>query len=196
MKHPSLMSRTTILVEGALMMAIAYGLSLLPSISLPFGGTISWFATGPILLFSLRHGGKWGLAVASCYGLLQALNGMDNVLFLKTVPTMILCVLLDYLFAYAVLGLAGPVANLFKNRTAGITIGVLLTGACRLLCSFLSGILLWSSYAPEGIPVWQYSITYNASWAVPDVAMALIAILALSRVSAMGLQKQPVASAS
>ncbi len=45
MKAPSQMSRTTVLVEGALMVAVAYVLSMIPFVQLPWGGSITAFST-------------------------------------------------------------------------------------------------------------------------------------------------------
>jgi thiamine transporter len=101
---------------------------------------------------------------------------------------MVLCALLDYLLAYTCLGFAGPIAGRFKNRTAGIAVGVALTGLARLACSLFSGWVLWGEYAWEGWPVWLYALAYNACWCLPDVALALIAALLLSRVKALGLR--------
>lgn len=196
MTNPGKMSRTAIMVEGALMVALAFALSAIPPIELPFGGSITFFSTLPIIVMSLRHNCKWGLATAAVYSLTQTLQGMDSVLFMKTIGTMALCALLDYILAYTSIGLAGPIARKFKNGTAGIVVGVLGTGAMRYICSFFSGILLWRQYATPGMPVWQYSLTYNASWLWPDVAIALAAVLALSRVRVLHLlpQRQGIAA--
>ena len=52
----------------------------------------------------------------------------------------------------------------------------------RFVCSFLSGVLLWGSYAPEGMNVWVYSLTYNASYMIPNAALttALIIVMCLA----------------
>jgi thiamine transporter len=50
------------------------------------------------------------------------------------------------------------------------------------VCSFLSGVLLWDSYAPEGMNVWIYSLTYNGSYMIPNAILttALIVVLCLA----------------
>ena len=195
MKPPSQMSRTAILAEGALMVALGFVLSLIPIPSFPWGGSISMAATLPIIMMSLRHGAKWGVATAAVYGLLQMLLGMSNVVAVpvKTYFYMALCALLDYLVAYTVLGFTGSIARRFKNPTAGLAVGITATGLLRLLCSFLSGLLIWGAYAWEGWPVWAYSLAYNAGWCLPDVAIVLVAALLLSRVPVLGLLDRPKA---
>lgn len=185
MKPPSQMSRTAKLVEGALMIALSFVLALIPFFRMPWGGSITCFSTLPILMMSFRHGGKWGVATAALYGVSQTLYGIDSVVAAQTPLAMLLCILLDYVLAYACVGLAGPVAARFKNPNLGIVAGVSLTGLMRLACSFVSGVVIWGAWAPEGMPVWWYSLTYNAGWCLPDVAIVLIAVLLLSHVKVL-----------
>ncbi|MDL2254143.1 energy-coupled thiamine transporter ThiT [Ruminococcaceae bacterium OttesenSCG-928-I18] len=182
MKSPSQMSKTATLVEAALMVAIAFVLSFIPLFKMPWGGTVTCFSTLPILLLSFRHGGRWGVFGAAVYGCLQALQGMDSVVAAQTLGAMVLCVLLDYFIAYACLGFAGPIAGRFSKPTLGLVAAITLTGLMRLGCSFLSGILIWGAYAPQGMPVWLYSLAYNAGWCLPDVGIVLVAAVLLSRV--------------
>ena len=174
--------KTQALIEGALMVALGYVLSVIPFFSMPTGGSVTLLSTLPIVMFSLRRGGRWGVAAASLYAFIQALQGVSNILFCQTLGAMLLCFLLDYYLAYAFLGFAGPLARLPKNRWLGLLAGVLVTGFARFACSFLSGIVLWGSYAPEGAPVWHYSAVYNASWCGPDVALVLAAVLLMYKV--------------
>ncbi|MDL2323691.1 energy-coupled thiamine transporter ThiT [Ruminococcaceae bacterium OttesenSCG-928-A16] len=193
MKEPSKMSRTAVLVEAALMVALAFALSAIPGIKLPRGGTISWFSTLPIIIFSFRHGLKWGLASATVYGILQAMQGMDSIFYVKTLAAMLLCALLDYILAYACLGFAGPIAGRFKNPTLGLVVGVGTTGLMRFVFSFFSGWIIWGPYTDTALPMWIYSLGYNATWCLPDVAIVLVAALLLSRVKALHILPQPAA---
>ncbi len=190
MKSPSNMSKTAIMVEAALMIALAFVLSMIPLFQMPFGGTVTCFSTLPLLMISFRHGGKWGVVTALGYSFLQAMQGLNAIMIVPTAWGMALCVLLDYVFPYAFLGLAGPIAQRFKNFSAGMIVAVLSTGLVRLLSSFLSGIILWGAYAPEDMPVWLYSLVYNASWSVPDIAFVLVALLLLSRVKALHMMPE------
>lgn len=186
MKSPAQMSRTAILVEGALMVAIAFALSLIPHPELPLGGSISVVSTLPIIIFSLRHSWKWGIGTAAVYGVLQMMQGMKSVLWVKdSVLSVVLVILLDYVLAYACIGLTGPIARRFARPTLGIAAGILATGAMRFVCSLLVGVIVWGQYLDEGVNPWIHSVAYNVSWCVPDVALVLVAALALSRVKAL-----------
>lgn len=104
-----------------------------------------------------------------------------NVMYCTTIPAMIGCVLLDYLFAFTVLGLAGLFLPLFKNKLIGAAVGTAICGALRFLCSFLSGWLLWGSYAPEGWSVAYYSFIYNGSYMLPNIIIGVIVILIIGK---------------
>lgn len=189
MKDPKQMSHTATLVEGALMIAVAFVLSFLTVSPLPFGGSISLVSTLPLILMSYRHGAGWGVGTASIYGLLQMFQGFQNVLAVpaSNVYAMIGCALLDYILAYAVIGLSGPIGRRFSNHTASIIAGVGITGILRYLSSVLSGVLIWSQYVWGGWSLWPYSFVYNATWCVPDVLLTLIVMLILSKIPAFSI---------
>ena len=102
-------------------------------------------------------------------------------MYCATIPAMIGCVLLDYLFAFTVLGLAGLFLPLFKNKLIGAAVGTAICGALRFLCSFLSGWLLWGSYAPKGWSVVYYSLIYNGSYMLPNIIIGVIVILVIGK---------------
>ena len=53
----------------------------------------------------------------------------------------------------------------------------------RFLCSFLSGCLLWGSYAPEGMNVALYSLLYNGFYMLPNIIIGVVVIVALGKVA-------------
>ena len=170
------------MLEGSLMIALSVVLDLLPLPSWPQGGSIT-VAMIPVIYFSYRRGYKWGLMAGLVHAAVQMLLGWYAPPA-GTVSAMILCVLLDYVLAFALLGGADIIAGMFgsKLRLAGYTVGALTVTLIRFLCSFLSGVLLWGSYAPEGVNVWIYSLTYNASYMIPNAILTsvLIAIMCVA----------------
>ena len=52
----------------------------------------------------------------------------------------------------------------------------------RLVCHVLSGILIWGSYAPEGTPVWIYSVTYNGSYMLAEAIVSTVVMCLLASV--------------
>lgn len=169
------------LAEGAIMVALAIVLDLLPLPKWPQGGSVSISAI-PIIFFSLRRGTKWGLSAGVVYAVVQMIMGFYAPPA-NTVWSLIACILLDYLLAFALLGSAAFFAKPFMKsdktavRAAGYAVGACAVSLIRFVCSFISGIILWDSYAPEGVAVWYYSLTYNGGYMLPN---ALIAALCIS----------------
>ena len=176
--------KTRTLVECGLLVALAIVLSLITVYELPQGGSITAASMMPLVIISFRHGPKWGLLSGAVYGLLQIvpLGGIKNVMYCKTFIAMVLCVLLDYLVAYGMMGLASIFGAPIKNRDAGVAVGTAVSGLLRYLCSFLSGVILWGEYAPEDMPVWLYSLTYNGSYMIPEIILTVVAAVLVMRV--------------
>lgn len=190
------------LCEGALMVAMALVLSalsdLVPFLSLPRGGSVTLFSMVPILVMSYRNGTKWGLLTAFADGLIQLLMGLKNLGYCATLRAQIGCVLLDYLLAFTVLGLAALLAKPFRSRILGL--GVSAAGVCllRFLCSFLSGYIVWYDYATatewmsafslgakmvntlgQSALCWMYSLLYNLSYMLPETVITVLGVLLL-----------------
>ncbi len=168
-------------VEGAMMIALAWILdflcSLIPMNFLPFGGTIT-IGMLPIVYFSYRHGWMWGVGAGLAFSGVQMIMGF----YIPPAGTwwaVLLCVLLDYVVAFGVVGLADLFAKMFgSHRLIGYGVGGFVVCFIRFICSFVSGIALWGSYAPEGMNVWVYSLAYNASYMLPNAVLtALLGVL-------------------
>jgi len=166
------------LVECALMVALAVILDILPLPRWPNGGSLS-ITSVPILYLSYRHGLKWGLFAGLTDAVLQLITGWYAPPA-GTVWAVLGCVLLDYVLAFTVLGSGAFFASLFgKRRLIGYAFGAVSANLLRFVCSFLSGILLWDSYAPEGQAVWAYSLIYNGGYMIPNAVIAAICIVLL-----------------
>lgn len=173
------------LVESAMMVALAVGLELLCKF-LPqpwaYGGSISLGAI-PIIYLSYRRGWKWGITAGFVYASVQMLLGLD-LPPANTFTAVVLCILLDYVIAFAVLGFASAFASPFQGsgkpaiRIAGYIFGAVAASFLRFICSFASGVILWDSYTPEGTSVWVYSLVYNGSYMLGNAAIAAV-VLAL-----------------
>lgn len=173
--------KTRTLVECALMIALSTVLSFITIYQLPQGGDITAVSMMPLVLASFRHGPKWGLFTGFTYGLIQMLLGFKNVMYCASLGAMLLCVLLDYLLAYAAMGLSCVFGKPLGNRSAGVAVGTVIAGLLRYFCSFLSGVIIWREYAPETMPVWLYSLTYNGSYMIPEIILTTIAAVLVMR---------------
>lgn len=173
-------NNTRVLIECALMIALATVLSEV-KIDLPMGGGVTVFSMVPIAMAACRHGSRWGMLTAFAYSVLQMFMGLSNVLYCKTLFTQVLCVLLDYIIAYSVLGLTYAFSKPFGNKPAAYAFGVSVAVFLRFVCSFLSGILLWGEYAPADTPVWLYSLTYNGGYMLPELIITAFGVYTLQK---------------
>ena len=175
------------LVEGAMMLAVAwvidYICSLAPynAILFPAGGSIT-IGMLPIIYYSYRHGALWGIGAGLVFSGLQIVMGW----YPPPAPVwwaFLLCVLLDYVIAFTVVGLASLFARPFgqKNplrRLVGYGVGAVIVCLLRYVSSVLSGGILWGTYAPEGMNPWVYSLVYNAGYMLPNAILTgLFAVL-------------------
>lgn len=172
---------TLTLVECALMIAMSTVLSMLKIFELPQGGAITCASMVPLVLVSYRHGLKWGVATAFTHSLLQMVLKFDAPPA-NTIWAFIAVILLDYVLAFTALGTAAFFGKPFQSRAVSVAVGSVAVGVLRFLCSFLSGILIWGSYAPEGTPVWLYSLTYNGSYMLVETIITAVVAVVLIQV--------------
>ena len=178
-------SRTRTLVECALMIAVGTVLAQIKIFEMPFGGSVTLVSMLPFILVSFRHGVKWGLATRFVNRLLQMLLGFYAPPA-GTVAAFVGVVLLDYVLAFTLLGLAGVIAKPFKNHLLGVAAGTAAVCVIRFLCSFLSGALLWGSYQESyewarGMSVWLYSFIYNGSYMLPELLITTVCAVILCK---------------
>ena len=178
-------TKTRIMVECALMIALGTILANIKIYELPNGGSITLFSMVPFILVSFRHGVKWGLFTGFVNSLLQMLLGFYAPPA-GTVAAFVGVVLLDYVLAFTLLGLAGVIAKPFKNHLLGVAAGTAAVCVIRFLCSFLSGALLWGSYQESyewarGMSVWLYSFIYNGSYMLPELLITTVCAVILCK---------------
>lgn len=171
--------KTRMLVEGAMMVALATVLCYIRIFKFPWGGSITLFSMLPIILFSLKYGVKQGLLCSFVFSLIQFGQGVTDGLFGwgLTAVMLIACILLDYLGAYTVIGLAGAFR---KKGFAGWILGTVLAVFVRFLFHFFSGVVIWHSsgklweaFSTEN--EWLYSFLYNGAYMLPELVMTVVA---------------------
>lgn len=193
--------KTLRLVMTGLLLAVGTVLSMISMFHMPYGGTITLFSMVPVMLLSYKYGIKWGVCTGAIFGVLQAVVGtfQSGAFAGVTGLSLVAMVLLDYLVAFAFLGTAGMFRNKIKNHTLAFTTGAVLAGLLRLMAHFVSGFILWGSYAEnffsekvggtfgqavvegfsgKGLAL-LYSIIYNASYMIPEIIITVIGIVAI-----------------
>lgn len=176
------------LVEGAVMVALATVLSFIRVYKLPWGGSVTLLSMLPIVIYSIRWGIKPGFTVSFAYSLVQFVQGiMDGLFGWGLTPGMLIAsIFLDYLLAFTVLGIAGVFRKKgFGGAIAGIVIAVVL----RFLVHFLSGVVIWHSFGDlwDGFSTeneWLYSLLYNGAYMLPELVLTVIGAVVLLSVPA------------
>lgn len=159
------------LVYSAVAIALAIVCSMIKFSSLPMGGSITLFSMLFIVLIGYWYGPSVGIMTAVAYGLLQFV--LEPIFY--TLPQM----LIDYPLAFGALGLSG----FFHKKKFGLQIGYIVGVIGRYVFAVISGYVFFGAYAPEGTPAIVYSLTYNATYIVPEaiVTLILISIPAVSK---------------
>lgn len=179
-------TKTRILVEGAVMVALATVLSYIRVYKLPWGGTITLLSMLPIVIFSIKNGVKCGLFAAFVFSLQQFAQGVSDGLFGWGLSTGILvcAILMDYILPFTLLGLGGVLRG---KGAAGWISGTAFAVFLRFVCHFISGVYIWHSAGKiwEGFStdsVWLYSLLYNGSYMLPELIFTALGAFALFRV--------------
>lgn len=156
--------RVKILAEATVFIALTIVLkdALPPIYRMPQGGSVTIAGLVPLLWFALRRGLKYGVFAGLIYGLIHAaLPGSYIIHPLQG--------LLDYPLAFAALGLAGAIK---KMPIVGIAVGII----GRFLCSFVAGIIFFTSFSIDGI---TGSAIYNGIYLIPEFIITAVVIYIL-----------------
>ena len=155
---------TKVLAEVSVMVALSLVLNFIKVYQLPQGGSITLGSMVPVLLISFRRGPKVGVFSGVVFGMAQML--LDGWFYSPV------GMILDYPLAFGALGLAG----IFRKTPL---IGVVVSLATRFLSHFISGVVFFGMYAPEGMSPIVYSAVYNGSYMLPEMVISGIFIYML-----------------
>lgn len=138
------------LTYSAIAVAVAYVLNQITLFRMPQGGSITPFSMLFIVMIGYYFGVRQGILAGAAFGLLDLLI---NPYVIHPIQ-----MLIDYPLAFASLGMG----SVLKKQ--GIIPTYLLGVFGRLVCSVLSGVIFFGSYAPEGQGAFMYSTIYNGSY--------------------------------
>jgi len=173
-------SRLQLLLEIAILGAISFILDKI-GFSLPQGGSIT-LSMLPIVLMAFRWGFAGGMLTGFTSGLLQLITG--GYVFTPIQAG------LDYFVAYTLVGVAAVTGGWLARSSArgskggmiaAIVVGTAIGGLLRYIIHFFGGIVFFGNYAPEGQPVWLYSLIYNGTYMIPaTILSSLVAVLLIT----------------
>lgn len=178
-------SNLIVLAECAVMLALAIILSLIRIYKMPMGGSVTMFSMLPICLIAVKYGPKQGLSTAllfALYKLVKALVEGDVFVYTTTLVAVIVCVLFDYLLPFTFLGFSGVFR---KHGDVGILCGISLTVIFRFVCHFVTGVVIWGQWAPEGMGKLLYSLIYNGQYMLPELIITVILAVILIKIPQM-----------
>ncbi len=214
-------NRTRALTEAAIMVALATILSLFKIYEMPWGGSVTLASMLPLVLVGYRHGFKWGILSALVYSITQMLLGFGTIsaAFLPGDDQMlwynaVIMVLLDYFFAFSLVGLSGLFRNPEKPSKSLVLGSIVGTGA-RFVMHFFSGWILWGAWAAsffEGFDettggtfgAWivnhfsgqalaaVYSFIYNGFYMIPEMIITALLAFFLGKIPAIRKDVSPV----
>jgi len=155
------------LCEGALFVAAATVLSLMPVYRMPQGGSFSVDML-PILIYCVRWGFAPAMTASTVCGILQMLLEGGIAIGWQSIIG-------DFIVAYAVLGIAG----LFSGRKNGFFTGSIAACGARFTVHWIVGATIWADYMPDNFfnmtmtSPWFYSALYNGSFMLADLIICL-----------------------
>ena len=149
-------------IEAAITAVIAFIVSMIPiEIGPSFGVQIS---LAIIYIVAFRRGIRAGLLSGFLLGLIKFISGFASIL----TPVQ---GIIEYIFAFALAGLAGIFAlqiqeatknNHEKNLFLYVGLATFIAIFAEYFVHFLAGVAFWGQFAPEGMSPWVYSGVMNA----------------------------------
>ena len=201
-KTKSDFSSTHVLAESAVMIALSIALFAVSEL-IPwpwaYGGGFTIFGQVPIIIISYRHGLKAGIPAALVLAIFELIMGLKNFSYVTGVGAMLIVALFDYLIAYGVLGLGGIFKGAFAKKETvaarqapALALGSLVACLLRFLCHFISGVTVWSGYAPSSAisAVILYSLTYNGAYMLIETVITIVGAVAVG--SLLDLSKRRI----
>ena len=165
--------KTTALTECSVMLALSVVLSFVQIWKMPMGGEVTLLSMLPVCLISAKYGLKQGLSTALLFGIFHLFRGIaggEVFVYCATAFAVVVCVAFDYIVPFASLGLAG----IFRKKgTPGVCAGIVLSVFLRFVCHFITGVVIWAQFAPEGQGKFIYSLLYNGQYMLPECILTV-----------------------
>lgn len=158
------------LVFSAVALALGFVTSYVKIIDMPWGGSVTLCSMLFVTLIGYWYGPKIGLTAGFAYGILQFLQGGGSYIL----SPMQVC--MDYILAFAALGLSG----FFSQKKDGLLKGYLFAVFIRGLFHTVGGYLYWMDYMPESFPksfAFLYPFAYNYAYLLIEGFITVVILL-------------------
>lgn len=162
------------LTESAMMIALSTVLSFVKLVDLPAGGSITLASMLPILLIAYRHGASWGLLCGLVHGAIQLATGASTLSYVTGWVSVAAVIILDYVVAFAVIGLGGLARKLTSSQSAALVTGAGIISVLRYVCHVISGCTVWAGLSIPTTAALRYSFIYNATYMIPEMLILMV----------------------
>lgn len=169
------------LTLSAMLIGIATVLSCIKLLDLPYGGSITAGSMLPIILIGYLFGNAWGVLSALCYSVIQLLLGMSALSYATSAGAAVAIILLDYIFAFTLIGLSGSFKRLGKNAAVSLPLAAFVACFMRYVCHVISGCTVWAGLSIPNSQALVYSLAYNATYMLPETLVTVVAAAYLAR---------------
>ena len=157
------------LVYAGMCIAVAFALSYVRVIRMPWGGAVTLCSMLFITLIGYWYGPAIGLTGALSYSVLQFVQDGGAYILSPLQAGM------DYFFAFTALGVSG----FFSRKKDGLRKGYLCAVLLRGIFHTIGGYLYWMDYMPDNFPkslAVIYPFAYNYSFLLAEAFITLILI--------------------
>ncbi len=167
-------------------LGVSVALSFAKVSPLMYGGSITFASFVPVLIYTYVYGLADGFLVGIIFGLLNFITGP----YILTPATFIL----DYVLAFASIGLMGFARKFTKKATFNVVLGTLLVYVARFIFHLISGVIYFNENAIwVELPGWAlsnafvYSFIYQCVYIPADCAISLVAMYLLAKFNVLDM---------
>lgn len=168
------------IAAAGICVSLSFALSYAKISPLQYGGSITLASFVPVLIYAYVYGIADGFLVGIIHGLLNFISGP----YILTGATF----LLDYILAFASIGLMGFARKFTKKITFNVVLGALLVYAARFLFHWVSGIIYFAHNSVwVDLPAWAlrngalYSFIYQCVYVPADCAICAVVLYLLAK---------------
>lgn len=168
------------IAAAGITIGLSFALSYAKISPVPYGGSITLASFVPVLIYAYVYGIADGLLAGTIFGLLNFISGP----YILTPFTFIL----DYLLAFASIGIMGVAKKFTKKQTFNVVLGTIAVYVARFLFHLISGIIYFMNDAVwVDLPSWAmansfvYSLIYQLIYIPADCAIAAIVMYILAK---------------
>ena len=177
---------TTEIAYAGVCLAASFALSFIKVSPVQYGGSITLASFVPLLIYSYKCGAVKGTIAGIIFGLFNFISDP----YILTPLTFIL----DYLLAFASIGLMGFAPKLGKlSLTAKVAIGTVIVYVARFIFHLISGFIyfaedsIWANIPTPNMFV--YSLIYQCIYLPADCVICVGVLIALAKTKTLPRMK-------